>query len=243
MKTYIAVADGFAAFAQQDNIITFSKLFSVLQQNVSSFFANTRFLAGQGLSKEQQHAIYGLAALRGYKQEFANNWFKWIKEPADKRITHKHRPENILISAPLQSNDDLYISDLIIHDQNELMVDHQTGQHIQGMVPVEASRQIFIAVAEEFFLESGGGNYFVINSLGIEFQSFAFPLPAKVECRVVNKEIDKNNNMKFNFEIKIFQAEECAATVNAEFTVIKLSYINKREVALAEKKIASFLSL
>jgi len=242
MKTYIAVADGFAAFAQQDNIITFSKLFSALQQNVSSFFANTRFLAGQGLSKEQQHAIYGLATLRGYKQAFVN-WFKWIKEPADTRITHKHRPENILISAPLQSNDDLYVSDLIIHDQNELMVDHQTGQHLQGMVLVEASRQIFIAVAEEFFLESGGGNYFVINSLGIEFQSFAFPLPAKVECRVVNKEIDKNNNMKFNFEIKIFQAEECAATVNAEFTVIKLSYINKREVALAEKKIASFLSL
>ncbi|STU75669.1 A-factor biosynthesis repeat-containing protein [Klebsiella variicola] len=57
------------------------------------------------------------------------------------RLVHKRKKENILITSPEKRDEDSYCARLILQDASELLCDHQTGQHIQGMVLIEAARQ------------------------------------------------------------------------------------------------------
>ncbi len=78
-------------------------------------------------------------------------------------------------------NENLFSLPLLIDERCELMTDHQTGQHIQGMILVEACRQTFIAVTEEFYMsDKVGQSYYVINDMNIKFSNFLFPLPAVI---------------------------------------------------------------
>jgi len=47
--------------------------------------------------------------------------------------THKHQLQNAIISHPLRLNDTLFDVALMVDDRSELMGDHATSQHIQGM--------------------------------------------------------------------------------------------------------------
>ncbi|MFW5402828.1 AfsA-related hotdog domain-containing protein, partial [Yersinia sp. 1252 StPb PI] len=87
--------------------------------------------------------------------------------------THKKEEHNILIGKAQKVDKDIYNLPLMIDERCELMGDHQSGKHLQGMLLVEAFRQTFIAVTEEFYPFLGDiKKYFVINSLNINFYNF-----------------------------------------------------------------------
>lgn len=71
------------------------------------------------------------------------------------RLVHKRKKANILITSPEKRDEDNYCARLILQDASELLCDHQTGQHIQGMVLIEAARQTIIATSEK--IPAGGG--------------------------------------------------------------------------------------
>ncbi|ETS33145.1 A-factor biosynthesis repeat protein [Photorhabdus khanii NC19] len=68
-----------------------------------------------------------------------------------------------MIGVAEKVNKNLFSLPLLIDERCELMADHQTGQHIQGMILIEACRQTFIAVTEEFYMsDKVGQSYYVI---------------------------------------------------------------------------------
>ncbi|MNP31136.1 A-factor biosynthesis hotdog domain protein [compost metagenome] len=100
-------------------------------------------------------------------------------QSAGKRLSRKYRPENVLISIPERTDDGIYTASLLLHAQNELLLDHLTGQHVQGMVLLEACRQMLLAVTERFHLDEyePPKRYFVLNEMNVRYTAFAFPLP------------------------------------------------------------------
>lgn len=132
--------------------------------------------------------------------------------------------------------------DLCIDENSELMRDHQTGQHVQGMVLVEASRQAFLAVPEAFFQDEGEDSaYFVINSVTTEFMGFVFPIRSHIDYRVVSKDINERRK-KFSVEIEIIQGGEIRTRSTISFTVYPNRIISEREAALARDAVKVFLS-
>lgn len=132
--------------------------------------------------------------------------------------------------------------DLCIDENSELMRDHQTGQHVQGMVFVEASRQAFLAVTEAFFQDEGEDSvYFVINSMTTEFMGFVFPIRSHIDYRVVSKDINERRK-KFSVEIEIIQGGEIRTRSAISFTVYPNRIISEREAALARDAVKVFLS-
>ncbi|MFQ9621346.1 MAG: hypothetical protein ACLR17_00915 [Enterobacteriaceae bacterium] len=63
------------------------------------------------------------------------------------------------------------------------------------MLLVEASRQAFIAVTEEFIYKQEAGRYYVINSMATTFSSFLFPLPALVHFEFLEKDINERRGV------------------------------------------------
>ena len=113
------------------------------------------------------------------------------------------------------------------------MDDHQTGQHLQGMLLVEASRQAFLAVTEAFILPWGGEKaYFVFNSLTVEFSRFMFPVAACLNFRVRERDYS-GKYPRFSVEIQIEQAGRQTAEVRCGYTVMPDQRIAEVEQALA----------
>ena len=108
------------------------------------------------------------------------------------RLVHKRKKENILITSPEKRDEDSYCARLILQDASELLCDHQTGQHIQGMVLIEAARQTIIATSEKFLLAEAGvamdEKYFAELAAGSFFQ-LCFPAAGDhcAECGVAQK--------------------------------------------------------
>ena len=105
------------------------------------------YIIGQGLSLSEYHQVLDVCAKQNIELLDIVNY----SNSASLITTHKHNHENVLISKPNKLEENIYLSELIVFQNNELIIDHQTGLHVQGMVLIEAIRQMFIAVVEKFF--------------------------------------------------------------------------------------------
>lgn len=110
------------------------------------------------------------------------------------------------------------------------------------MILVEASRQAFIAVTEEFYMaDKAGSSYYVINNMNIDFSSFMFPLPATIHYEVTEKDINDRRS-RFNATISILQNKKLCSSMSVRFTVYPSEVISLKESDLAGNALTSILN-
>ena len=152
---------------------------------------------------------------------------------ATRRLAHKNRAENIVISAPRRQSDTRFEMDLFFSSQNEFFLDHMTGMHIQGMVLIEAARQAFLAVTEAFFLHGDQTDYyFVIKNMDASYQNFVFPFDATLTYDITRM-AQKDNRHSFDAVITILQAGNICTTVKVGFTAFESATIDAKERSVA----------
>lgn len=153
---------------------------------------------------------------------------------ATRRLAHKNRAENIVISAPRRIGEQSFEMDLCFSSQNEFFLDHMTGMHIQGMALMEAARQAFLAVTEAFYLDGDSRSYyFVIKRMDVSYSSFVFPFDATLRYDITRVS-QKDNRHSFDADISIIQAGEVCTTVQVSFTAFEASTIAERERGIAD---------
>lgn len=242
-ETLIIVADKFADFAQSKKAVTLSHVRAMLALPEHIIPGPVRLLAGQGLSDAEHEALIQEIDIQD------PNGIRWdvselrsIPVRAHGGLSHKRHGCNTLIGIPVQVSEDTYVMDIRIDGDCEIMGDHQTGQHVQGMVLVEAARQAFLAVTEEFFLEAEDREtYFVINSMTTEFSGFVFPLPAQIAYRVLTADINERRR-KFNVEMDVVQGGQVRTRIACSFAVFPHDVLAEKEAALAQEAMDAILS-
>ncbi|VFR19821.1 hypothetical protein AMB3_3636 [plant metagenome] len=236
----------FKQFSEHPNLLPYEELLSILLRSDDApvpEIAGRKLIAGQGLDDMQVSHAWYIGVSRGLIQEFSH-WRAARKvRYADRSLCHKQRPENILISAPEKNADDSYTSELLLHERNELMLDHLTGQHIQGMVLAEACRQMFLAVTEHYFLDDcpSSKRYFVINLMNVRYQSFAFPLPTQIHYRVIERKQPKPDRIFIHADMDVHQSGQPVAGMEVQFTVFDDGYLSKRESKLAAQAVGNYV--
>ncbi len=173
----LVVGDSFQGIAQGNGVQTVSEIIRLAEREPSKL--PTTIIAGQGMSDGD------LARLNA-----GTNISHLHKRPrirtGDMSIPHrnicnKHQPQNVLLANLTKTGRLTARADLRIHRGNELIHDHQTGQHVQGIVAIEAARQMLIASSKLLRLTQGIAKpYFVLNTMSTTFDSFLFPLPAQL---------------------------------------------------------------
>ena len=246
MEVLIVVPKAFNRFAQNENLLLYESLMSMLHEESPERgpLAGRQLIAGQGLSQEQVSHAWFVGINKGLLQEF-KHWHAWRgKRLAAQPLVHKHQPENTLISAPEVAQDGGFIADLMLDDENELMLDHLTGQHVQGMVLTEACRQMFLAVTEQFCLDDykAPKRYFVINTMTMRFQAFAFPLPAQIRYHILEQKKLKADRIAFHADMNIYEGGEVVAGMEVKFTVFDDVLTTQRENKLAASAVQQYVS-
>lgn len=242
-NTMIVVADKFVEFTADKKAVTLSQLKAMLELPQHILPGPVRLLCGQGLSDADiSEIITRIDTLTNSEARWDTKHLRACPARALSALSHKREACNTLISTPEQIGDDTFRIDLCIDENCELMGDHQTGQHVQGMILVEAARQSFLAVTEKFYpMENVEKTYFVINEMTTAFLGFMFPLGAQIEYRIKSKDINERRQ-KFCVEMDFVQNTEKKMTAEYAFTVYPDQTISRKEADLAQSATEYFFA-
>lgn len=154
---------------------------------------------------------------------------------AGRSVCHKHSSANQLISMPRKICEHIFEADILIDDRNEIMSDHLTGLHLQGMLLIEATRQMFIAVGETQYVHLGVpvGGYVVFNRLDTRFEQFSFPVPTLIRQVVTKVEQPRDDRTIFSAHIKLFQEQGRVVETYVEYIVFEAAALKPKEEKLA----------
>lgn len=237
-RIVLVIGDRFSAYVDGKDAITYSNLRGLLSLSIPMLPSQDRIVLvpGQGMSDAAVEQLLQDAAQSPNLSQFDFSLWRSLPNRAPASLTHKHRPENILISTPVRMNAETFSMQLLIDEQCELMQDHQTGQHLQGMILIEAARQVILAVAEKFFLPDNDIDYaFVLNDISVRYNNFAFPVAATIECRVLEHDIGNPRRLSFSTQISVLQCGTEVTSLTFVFAAIDQTRIRKREASMAAK--------
>ena len=240
MPNWIVSADVFSDFSRECGAINASELRKRLKARTIAF--DDVFLPGQGLSEADYAEIEAIARHNGYGHAF-RFWRTFPAGPrAPRALTHKHHAHNSMISVPQEQTDGSYRSELLICTGNELITDHVTGQHVQGMVLVEACRQMFIAVSELCHMdhEDGRRSYVVFNKMEVAFKAFTFPLPALVEYRALSCTSPRPDRLSIAAELNVIQNDKITTTLAVDYTLFSADRLRQKEVAMGIEAVNAY---
>jgi hypothetical protein len=205
------VGDKFSAFANNPNVITISEFEKTLhcpriistQPRIGNA-KNVLYVWGQGVAVKPIETIQQLQKNKK-TSEMIFQEITFAKE--SNAYVHKHLSENVIVSIPIAINEKLYLGKLMIDDCCSEMLDHTTGQHVQGMVLVEAARQMMLAVSERYFFsdQERFKSYFALLNMDIQFKQFTFPLEIDMHCNIIEYQKLSSGKFKAIFRVGFLQ--------------------------------------
>jgi hypothetical protein len=244
-KTLLIVSDKFHDFATRKDVITISELYNLLSSNNVSIPYSKKILLipGQGFSEKQIEDILRLSSTTKNIASFDFSLWRNIPKRASTQLTHKQKKENILVSEPKRQSESIFNMNVLIDENCEMMRDHQTGLHIQGMLLVEAARQAYLATMEKFYIEnSTEKNYFIFNKLNVGYNKFSFPLPSSI--RLTNQKVDFSNAKRQHTitQIELIQCNEVSATVFMDVTIMPGTRVSTMESRFANQSLDNYIN-
>jgi hypothetical protein len=237
----IIVGNKFHNFTNIEGAMTVSEFADLVDTGFNSTVVPTKIIFGQGVSDSWVVYIKSKLNLLDYKIEVVGD--KSILTRTSGRLSHKVKRHNILISDPLISGSQKYVMNLCIDDECELMADHTTGSHIQGMILIEAARQAFLAVSESYMMPSKNKYYFVIDKFNISFKKFAFPVPTEISFEVSNLKSSGEDKLSVCADINFIQNDNVICSVDVSYTALLDSRLSKKEREMAVKSLEYTLGL
>lgn len=236
----MVVGDKFSEFAALEGVTTVSKLANLFDGFTDINELPKKIVFGQGISESWRTYLKSRAEASGAQIEFIGE--RQISERTGRKFCHKWDRNNVLITDPQPSNPNQYSMLLSIDDACEIMSDHVSGHHVQGMVLIEAARQAFLAVTERFLLPKNEKYYFAINKFDTSYHKFAFPVPT--EIRMDLKEVDRSREGRVAAKARIsfFQCGECTCDMDVEYTAVLENKLQEKEKKMALAALAQTLS-
>ncbi|NYI08259.1 AfsA-related hotdog domain-containing protein [Allostreptomyces psammosilenae] len=242
VHTICLVGDTFAGFADDETVYTVTAFVSAVRRGRFDDPRPLILWAGQGLDDYTCGYVTNVLRTRGIADRVI------IQDaglrPVPRHEAHKHREENVLVADLRRLTAEEYQARLRLHGNNELLVDHQTGQHVQGMVVVEAARQMFLAVTERYHASARPGTdwYYVINRMDVAFESFLFPIDAGIEYTETSRDLTRDDRMDFTARVRIVQAGRRAATAQIGFSAFDSAALAPKERRQARRALAATLT-
>lgn len=218
MKITYVVGEMFSNCEQLDNFVCFKNWHQLFGEKC---IEDIIFLPGQGLTQSQRDLVTATCR-KDYARILINNL-----PMARKTSSHKQNHVNTLITEPVKVHDNVYISDLIIQHDNELTLDHSTGIHIQGMIFLEATRQMASAVTELYMKKEKQS--FAISNIYADYQSFAFPVETKITLKMSNT----GKESEYVVELFFYQSDKLVVKTGGRFTSVDKDELSRKEKRLA----------
>ncbi|WP_194791930.1 AfsA-related hotdog domain-containing protein [Pseudomonas sp. UFMG81] len=228
-KHYVVVGDRIKGQCTSDLFISADTAHALARSEQSPI----TFHIGQGVSDDKLSHLYSL------NQAQVSLVPEQRQPRACGHTTHKHEPRNIAISKVVDNGNGTYTAALMIDEANAELSDHLTGQHISGMMIVEAARQLSIATAEQFYIAPAarGKANFITHSMRVDYNDFLLPVPTQILCIPVTLKRSGPINFRFTVLMQFRQQGQTLASVEFDTSVIDSRYFYLKESQLLHRYI------
>ncbi|MFD5101470.1 AfsA-related hotdog domain-containing protein [Streptomyces albidochromogenes] len=243
LQSVCLVGDRFSSFAKHEAVRTVSGFVSAVTSGAYDDLATPLLLwEGQGVNDFDREYVRAALERAGLSRKILTQPNNPVVVP--RAEAHKNREANVLLAGLQQQGEDTYRATLRLHSDNELLLDHQTGEHVQGMVAIEAFRQMFIAFCEKFVAAQWPElrHYYIWHGMDISFDNFLFPLDADITCTVVESDTSDPARLKFTVDLELHQAGTRAAHARIKFTAYDADRLGPKEHRLAGDAVANVLN-
>lgn len=204
------VSDAFESFAANADVVSYTTLMRAIEAGT---FSAQQIVMGQGMDEIRRRTVRRALVENGFDEIV--NIVDVHTKPVDRLLVHKRKAENVCIEELSAVGDGRFSSRLMLDDRCADMSDHATGQHIQGTVLIEASRQMMMAGVEmHSFQQTDRGNYqYTLNDYSVTFRQFVFPLQVDIDLCILKHDIDKRGVMSLELTVAFsqLQARVCDA--------------------------------
>ncbi len=235
-KTLFIVGNTFSNFAEVNQMVSTIDDFRAMVKIPP--LCDYYLRIGQGVSSKDLKDITEMINCSEHKKSFELNDHGYLNFQSDldhKGSVHKHDSSNVMISPPVNLGSNCFISSLYLQDNCAELSDHSTGQHIQGMVLIEAARQMVLSVCENYLLneEQKYKSAFVIKNMNINFKNFMFPLNADARLIASNVSQKKLGGIDADTMTTFFQNGIEVANVSLQLSTYDSKFINGKEEKMA----------
>lgn len=245
VRHVVVVADRFAHFADGEQVVTLSELPALVAGHADACRGAWVVHVGQGIERtdwrilESVCALDGAAPARIAEQEALVGC--WVAP----QTVHKLRPENVLLANVRNPAAGHCAADLRIHRENELIIDHHTGEHVQGMVIVEAMRQICFAHFETGYRPQLPSYAYagVWKRIDLCFQEFLFALPGTVVSEIAMADLSRERNLRFHARTSVWQNGREVASAEIEYAMVDQARFETLERKKAAQAARAYLSM
>jgi hypothetical protein len=227
------VGDGYAAFAEHRSVITFVQLRTLLLERAINWSA-TELAQGLGLETAQLKMIRNELRAAGAPPHVAKHF---EREHAPLALTHKHTDDHVLIGPARRIDHGAFMFDVVLTSTQDRLSDHVTGQHVSGMLLIEAGRQAAAVALETLHADKSVDYAATWSALRASFQSFAFPLPMTVHASVDSGDHARSNKLETRVAITIRQLDRTVAELEYEIPLTRMTLLKKLEQRAAARTI------
>lgn len=244
-RIVLVVGDKFANYVKSKEAITVSQLRGLLSLPVHMLPGQSRtvLVPGQGMGDECVEQLLRDAATSPNIAHFDFSLWHNLPQRASSALSHKHNPKNTLVSVPRQLSENTFELHLMIDEDCELMNDHISGQHVQGMVLIEAARQAMLVVTEQFLMPDNGIDYaFIFDALSVRYSHYTFPVNAIIRTNITERSVDNPRRLSFAAETFVEQCGNTVSEFTMSFGAMERERISKGESLQAVKTHKRFLS-
>lgn len=164
-----------------------------------------------------------------------------LPTPVRPGTVHKSEARNVLLADFEFDGADTFEASLRLHNDNELVLDHQSGPHLQGMILIEATRQLFLAVCELEYLRPWPDRRFSfpLTRVDTRFDRPVFPLPLRMRMTARRAETADVNRLRFELETCFYQGGREAAGSTLTAAVCPLERFRTAELRAATAAVAA----
>jgi hypothetical protein len=197
-------------------------------------------ILGQGLDEAAVAAAEAAVADRGLGERLLLDP-RDLPVPVETGAVHKHNARNVLVADFEYDGHATVSASVYLHNDNELVLDHQSGPHLQGMVLIEAARQMLLAVCELEYLRPWPDRKFsfLLTRVDTRFDRPVFPLPLRMEMAANRADVEDVNRMWFDLETRFVQGGREAAATTVTAAVRPLEKFRPVELRTAEAAVAA----
>ncbi|MEH6909383.1 MAG: AfsA-related hotdog domain-containing protein [Oceanicoccus sp.] len=244
-RILLVVGDKFASYVAHKEAVTVSELLALLSMSKtrSNTSDRTVLVPGQGIGDESRQALLRAAASSQNVSDFDFSLWHNLPERASPVHSHKTNSRNVLVSVPRQVASNVFELDVMIDEDCELMTDHMSGQHMQGMVLMEAARQAMIVVIETHLMPDYDIDYsFIADSLSVNYSNYGFPVTAITRITFTKIETDDAKLLKFASTADVMQCGHSVAEFTMALSAVEKNRMSKQERILGVKTHRQFLA-
>ncbi|WP_412750067.1 AfsA-related hotdog domain-containing protein [Krasilnikovia sp. M28-CT-15] len=217
------MADRFAQFADGEQVFAVSDFTArAARGETTESGAGWVIHAGQGIERSDLDVLRTISVVdRGSGIRLASS-AAMLGQPVPPATVHKSRAENVLLADLRNPSRDHCAARLRIHADNELVLDHSSGKHVQGMVIIEAMRQICTAQFETSYRpELPHHDYAGLwHRMDLTFESFLFALNADVLAEITNVDVSRKTSLRFRASTSVRQNGEVVASAEIEYSMV-----------------------